>query len=432
MSLSNFTDCPICFNMYDMITHQPMSIQCTHSLCLSCLQKLRCADLISNIVTCPFCRSKVNRRNSIMNRALCEIIQHLKKEKGFSEVDHQITQVSPIHNMIDVNKSDESLDPIDTNQPFQALVNILVSKVQDSTDSDSYRNHFIQAVIRGMNKHLDILSYQVDACDFLCKYSEVHSIDIECINSILNATRKHVHSVPLLQRAFRVIFNITVFDSYEIKITSLGGIDAILIGMNHHLDNTFLQEEACRALQNLSYDESTGNKIASIGGIQTIIKCMQQHLYNESIQQSACRILYNITCYDYCYDSNKNNFQMVESIEEIIRCMQQYPNNVSIQQDVCGALRNLSVDDSAEIKIGMIGGIEGIVNSMNQYPYDPSIQEDACGALRNLSFSQLNCRLISNVGGIEAMTNGMKQHPDNEEIRVDSCDALVNVFRSYQ
>ena len=50
--LMNAMECPICFDLYDVSSKSPKTLSCVHTLCSTCLGKLREAK-------CPQCRKKI-------------------------------------------------------------------------------------------------------------------------------------------------------------------------------------------------------------------------------------------------------------------------------------------------------------------------------------------------------------------------------------
>ena len=63
-------------------------------------------------------------------------------------------------------------------------------------------------------------------------------------------------------------------DDNQVKIASLGGIQALVKAMEAYVDSAAVQEQGCAALLNLSVNADNPAKIASLGGRQVL----QDHL----------------------------------------------------------------------------------------------------------------------------------------------------------
>ena len=69
--------------------------------------------------------------------------------------------------------------------------------------------------------------------------------------------------------------NLAVNPSHQIKIASLGGIEAILKAMNKHLDSAGVQEKGSRALLNIGWSKTDlQQKIMSAGGEEVVRRAM--------------------------------------------------------------------------------------------------------------------------------------------------------------
>ncbi len=64
-----------------------------------------------------------------------------------------------------------------------------------------------------------------------------------------------VKSVGLDEMISRLYTLCVIFIANEIKIASLGGIEAIIKAMSTHKDNSVVQENGCRALWNLAAND---------------------------------------------------------------------------------------------------------------------------------------------------------------------------------
>lgn len=78
-NLNYLYECPIDFYLYDM-DNKPVSLPCSHSICNTCIYKLRSHH-------CPICRHEFNPFNVKPNNDMFELIQILKKNLHESEPD---------------------------------------------------------------------------------------------------------------------------------------------------------------------------------------------------------------------------------------------------------------------------------------------------------------------------------------------------------
>ena len=150
---------------------------------------------------------------------------------------------------------------------------------------------------------------------------------------IFGLMQERIGAVEVQRVGCRWLFQISNFSAAnQVKVATLGGIEAVLAGMEAHPCAEEVQGEGCKVLNHLCCNADNKAKVAALGGVETVLVGMHTHADDEFVQEYGCMVLK-----DLCCDADiVNRMTALGTVREVVEsAIAAHPSNSDVQN--CGA-----------------------------------------------------------------------------------------------
>ena len=266
---------------------------------------------------------------------------------------------------------------------YDEVLSNLTSLVLPLADDGSH-DWAVDQLLQAMKDHCE--SAQVQAyclsviCDLCLKYKEFKAIFVCTVapDDVLKSMEKHMDIIEIQENACRVLWALSDCKEHRLIVIRAGGIARLVKCLSQHREHETVMSSALGCLRCMSPESEFREAIRLVEGAKHICAVMKAHPDCIPIQKDCCAILSNIAV-----DLKTHQVAVVsdEEIESIVACLVNHRTDAAVSASVSFALKNLTFDERNLRKLSKFPHIIPILEATLVQPRetisDPTSQSDA-------------------------------------------------------